>query len=119
RDRCPVGARAPAGRLPPPGVMARARRNLNPCSGQAPRAWAMCGLGLLLLLSSGARAQPLVVLDPGHGGAQDGAKGVKQKEKELTLQVSQRVQRALQGKARVVLTRDRDADLTLSQRVER
>jgi N-acetylmuramoyl-L-alanine amidase len=76
-------------------------------------AWVLC------LLPLSGMALPLVVLDPGHGGSQDGAKGVRQKEKELTLEVTRKVQRALEGKARVVLTRERDADLSLAERVAR
>lgn len=82
---------------------------------------ARAGRWLLLLalcvLPLTSRALPRVVLDAGHGGEQDGARGVKQKEKELTLQVTQRVKKALEGRAEVILTRDRDLDLKLSERV--
>lgn len=83
------------------------------------RRWRWAWVCALLWLPAIAFAQPLVVLDPGHGGSQEGARGVRQKEKALTLEVTRRVQRALQGKARVVLTRERDADLSLADRVAR
>lgn len=86
--------------------------------GFSPGRWWLLAWVLCLLPLTGS-ALPVVVLDPGHGGSQDGAKGVRQKEKELTLEVTRKVQRALEGKARVVLTRERDADLSLAQRVAR
>jgi N-acetylmuramoyl-L-alanine amidase len=66
-------------------------------------------------------AQPprfLVVLDPGHGGDQDGAlspEGLK--EKELTLQIAQRVGAALRKRGmKVVLTRTSDLAVPLANR---
>jgi N-acetylmuramoyl-L-alanine amidase len=61
---------------------------------------------------------PTIVIDPGHGGGDDGAIGDGLVEKELTL----RLARLLRGKlvaalpVRVVLTRDEDADLPLDTR---
>ncbi len=80
---------------------------------RAVRAWLL----LACLVPLHALALPRVVLDAGHGGQQDGASGVKQKEKELTLQVTRRVMKALAGRAEVILTRDQDVDLKLAQRV--
>jgi N-acetylmuramoyl-L-alanine amidase len=66
-----------------------------------------------------ARA-PVVILDPGHGGEQNGAEGPGgMKEKDLALQVARRVRANLDSLlgARVLLTRESDVDLPLSERV--
>jgi N-acetylmuramoyl-L-alanine amidase len=72
----------------------------------------------LVLAPAAAFALPRVVLDPGHGGEKDGAHGVKQKEKDLALQLAHRLRKALLGTAEVILTREDDRDLSLSRRVE-
>jgi len=69
-----------------------------------------------------ARKGPLVVLDPGHGGSNHGARGasIGRFEKELTLILARRTRKALGRLAprlRVRLTRERDRYLTLAQRV--
>lgn len=80
---------------------------------------------LLLLLSftspalAGERA-PRIVVDPGHGGEQAGAKspsGVK--EKDIALQVAQRLRAKLEAElgAQVFLTREKDATVELGERV--
>lgn len=66
------------------------------------------------------RARPLVVLDPGHGGSNPGAMGVLDGlyEKHLTLALARQVrERLVAAGVDVVLTRARDATLTLRQRV--
>jgi len=77
------------------------------------------GLVLALGLVSIAHAEPRVVIDPGHGGSNPGARGSADLfEKELTLDLAQRVQRRLLAAGvDVRLTRDRDRTLTLRQRV--
>lgn len=83
----------------------------------------------------------IVVIDPGHGGADSGASGLikvanskqKQKtgekvlEKDITLGIAIRLQRTLTDakywrplgrKIKVILTRDKDLDLSLAQRTE-
>ena len=79
-------------------------------------------LVLALLLSLGASAaerQPRVVIDPGHGGAQAGARGTKSLvEKQLALQLARRLETRLAAAGvHVTLTRTRDADVPLSERV--
>ena len=66
-----------------------------------------------------ALANPRVVLDPGHGGSNTGAKGTTGLyEKQLTLALAQQVAARLREKQiDVVLTRDHDASRTLRQRV--
>lgn len=61
-----------------------------------------------------------IVLDPGHGGRDGGATGINGlKEKEVCLSVSLLLEEKLKEKgARVVLTRDRDKDLSMDQRLE-
>ncbi len=60
----------------------------------------------------------VVVLDPGHGGDQDGALAPDgSKEKDLTLQIAQRTGAALRKRGiRVVLTRTGDLSVPLANR---
>ncbi len=63
--------------------------------------------------------KPLIVLDPGHGGNDPGARAVTGKfEKDLVLAVARAVQRQLEatGQFQAVLTRDRDIYVPLRQR---
>jgi N-acetylmuramoyl-L-alanine amidase len=66
-----------------------------------------------------ARARPLVVIDPGHGGSNTGAAGAVPgvREKQVTLAVATRVRELLVTRGiDVVLTRADDRTLTLRQR---
>jgi len=75
---------------------------------------------LALLAALTAATGPTVVLDPGHGGDQNGATSPEGAlEKNLALALSRRVKAALEAElqARVVLTRDKDAPLPLPDRV--
>ncbi|MBC8158206.1 MAG: N-acetylmuramoyl-L-alanine amidase [Rhodospirillales bacterium] len=63
---------------------------------------------------------PLVVIDPGHGGADPGTSGVGGTyEKHITLSAAREFRRMLEktGRYRVVLTRDRDTLIALRDRV--
>lgn len=63
---------------------------------------------------------PVIVVDPGHGGAQEGAVGPGgEREKDLALQISRKLRAELQEtlSAKVYLTRETDTDLRLSERV--
>ena len=65
--------------------------------------------------------KPLIVLDPGHGGADPGAISYSGKyEKNLTLNMAKETKAALEktGKYRVLLTRSTDKALTLRGRME-
>lgn len=56
----------------------------------------------------------VVVLDPGHGGVESGAVGTRgNAEKDLTLQVARRLERALRQRlpVRVLMTRDQDLEV--------
>ncbi len=83
--------------------------------------WALllAGLGILgvrVAPASGARFSR-VVLDPGHGGKDGGSKWYGVTEKDLTLDVAQRVQRLLQAKGMpTVLTRTSDVFVELDDR---
>ena len=58
-----------------------------------------------------------IVIDPGHGGKDQGAAGVRYTEKALTLQVATRLQRILSRMGyRVLMTRVNDRKLELSDR---
>ena len=64
----------------------------------------------------------VIVIDPGHGGTNEGAIGVAgMHEKYLTLQIAQlladRLREALPG-TRIVLTRERDEDIALADRID-
>jgi len=84
---------------------------------------------LAALLAAAASASPaapraareasfLVVLDPGHGGDQDGALSpAGLKEKDLTLEIARRVAAALKSQGmRVVMTRTGDLTVPLANR---
>lgn len=61
----------------------------------------------------------IVVIDPGHGGDDEGARGPSGvKEKDLTLAVARRLKAAIEGRMglRVLLTRDGDDALSIDQR---
>ena len=69
---------------------------------------------------SGRAALPLIVLDPGHGGADPGAIGAAgTQEKRIVLAMAQELRRKLQasGRTRVILTRERDVFVPLAERV--
>ncbi len=69
-----------------------------------------------------ARAPPVVVIDPGHGGADPGAIGVNGvMEKTLTLAVALELRRLLEstGRYRVALTRSDDEYVGLRERIAR
>jgi N-acetylmuramoyl-L-alanine amidase len=64
---------------------------------------------------------PMIVIDPGHGGLDIGAKAKDPycEEKKLTLSTSRLVKKYLtQLGYRVVMTRDSDANISLARRVE-
>jgi N-acetylmuramoyl-L-alanine amidase len=76
---------------------------------------------LVLSVAASAHADRparLVVLDPGHGGTNPGAKRPGLQEKQLNLVIAKRVAERLQRRnIRVELTRSTDRTLTLRQRV--
>jgi N-acetylmuramoyl-L-alanine amidase len=73
---------------------------------------------VLLLFAGNAAARPLVVVDAGHGGSNSGAAGAGWFEKQLTLVLARAVRdRLTAAGVDVMMTRDRDATLTLRQRV--
>lgn len=74
---------------------------------------------LLAIVFVVAAPTPLIVVDAGHGGAQDGAVGVcGAKEKDVTLGIATHLVRLLEGSGKVhaIATRDGDATLDLEQR---
>jgi N-acetylmuramoyl-L-alanine amidase len=77
-------------------------------------------LCLLLFVGVPALAGPVVVVDPGHGGNQDGAASpTGLKEKTVALDLSVRLKAALEKtlNARVRMTREKDRLLHLNDRV--
>jgi len=72
----------------------------------------------IMPISLPVKEKPLVVLDAGHGGSDEGAKVQTFMEKNLTLMTSLLVKKHLVEKGyRVVLTRSRDTVLSLPERV--
>lgn len=69
----------------------------------------------------GQRAVRVIVLDPGHGGADAGVRAGGVVEKDLTLRLARLLAGELQRRvgARVVLTRDDDRAVTAEERAER
>jgi N-acetylmuramoyl-L-alanine amidase len=63
-----------------------------------------------------------ILLDPGHGGEDDGAKGefgkIKILEKDLALVLAKKISKRLSKKHRVYLTRTYDKSVTLEKRAE-
>ena len=58
-----------------------------------------------------------IVIDPGHGGKDQGAAGNKYKEKNITLQIAKKLRNILASKGfKVYLTRESDSDLDLDMR---
>jgi N-acetylmuramoyl-L-alanine amidase len=77
----------------------------------------------LLLLATSSRAErgPRIVIDPGHGGSQEGAKGPGAlQEKEIVLQLARKLREKLEKEvgAQVFLTREKDGTLPLPERVQ-
>ena len=73
----------------------------------------------MLVVSASPTELPLVMLDPGHGGAQRGARGVCGcHEKDVVLAVGQALRSLLNasGRVRAKLTRDSDLEISLSDR---
>jgi N-acetylmuramoyl-L-alanine amidase len=68
-----------------------------------------------------AESRPLIVLDPGHGGVDNGASapsGVHEKDITLAFALQLRDLLVASGKFDVALTRDDDSYLTLNERVD-
>ncbi|HLL02145.1 MAG TPA: N-acetylmuramoyl-L-alanine amidase [Myxococcaceae bacterium] len=81
----------------------------------------IASLVLLLLSTSSLAAGPRIVIDSGHGGSQEGAKGPGGLlEKEVVLQISRKLRAKLEKElgAQVFLTREKDTTLPLPNRVE-
>lgn len=72
----------------------------------------------MYLASNGKKQlEGLVVLDPGHGGLDYGAMRDGINEKDITLDVSKRVEALLEAKGvKVYMTRDKDATVSLQDR---
>ena len=66
------------------------------------------------------RTKPVVIIDPGHGGIDPGARGEVGVEKDIVLAVSNEIRRALLATRRfdVVMTRTSDVFIPLDQRVQ-
>jgi N-acetylmuramoyl-L-alanine amidase len=85
------------------------------------RLWALPLSISLAVAGAPVNARPTVVLDPGHGGSNPGARGAVAGlyEKRLTLAIARDVAARLHDHGiDVVLTRDDDRTLTLRQRTE-
>ncbi|GIW24267.1 N-acetylmuramoyl-L-alanine amidase [Meiothermus sp.] len=72
-----------------------------------------------VVVERGGRSRlPRVVLDAGHGGADTGVVVGGLREKDLVLSVGQRLQKLLQGRLEVVLTRNADRAVPLLGRAQ-
>jgi len=75
-----------------------------------------CGRG-----ADGRPARPVIVIDPGHGGVDNGAIGISHVvEKDIVLSVARRLRDALTatGRYQVLMTREEDVFVPLDDRVE-
>lgn len=64
---------------------------------------------------------PVIVIDPGHGGVEEGAKGVTGAlEKNVVLSISLELEKLLKTKSKItpILTRRTDVDISLAKRTE-
>ena len=76
-------------------------------------------LPLLLLSASMASAFETVVIDPGHGGNDEGTAWYHVREKDTTLAVAKRLEKILRKYGmKTVLTRGRDTYVSLDERAE-
>lgn len=78
-------------------------------------------LSLFFLFVSFSLNATTILIDPGHGGEEDGAVGTLKettiKEKDLTLEISKKIYDRLQNRGhRVFLTRSMDRTVTLQER---
>jgi len=71
-------------------------------------------------LIAGEAGLPLIALDPGHGGSDNGAENGDTLEKDIALQFAQTLRDTLlqSNRFRVVLTRETDVFVSLGERVE-
>lgn len=85
-------------------------------SGIAPASFGLAALVLLAAFPS--RAEPLIVIDPGHGGSKPGAKNADQEtEASIVLGIGRLLKAELEKHSiRVVLTRDQDVHPPLAGR---
>lgn len=73
----------------------------------------------LLKPTSTYASGPIIVIDPGHGGADPGAVAGGFTEKELNMQLSRKVVKELESfSSNVYLTRNRDVTMSLQNRVD-
>jgi N-acetylmuramoyl-L-alanine amidase len=80
----------------------------------------LAGAGWAALRPTAAAVQKTIVIDPGHGGLDGGAKGkFGSLEKDIDLAISQKLKVLIEQNQeyRVVLTRDKDLDASLENRV--
>ena len=90
-----------------------------PAEGPAVPAPAPTTADLPPTLAPPASAIRTIAVDPGHGGADEGARGAGgAKEKDLTLAAARRIKAAIEARLgiRVLLTRDDDRDLPIDDR---
>jgi N-acetylmuramoyl-L-alanine amidase len=116
----PVPA-APAAGVPPPAAPpdapAPAASASAPASGSRPSPPAANGSGGFSLSRQLGLGISRIVIDPGHGGRDPGAKARDLSEAELVLDIAQRLEKLLvkQG-VEVVLTRTKNSYMTLEER---
>lgn len=83
--------------------------------------WLVSTVGVPAVIKSNALAGKVIVLDPGHGGNDNGATGSSfaTLEKTINLQVALMLRNQLESAgAKVIMTRADDSRLTLQQRVD-
>ena len=79
----------------------------------------LCNFFLCILVIASSDAKPVVVLDPGHGGKDNGARWYGISEKTLNLDVAKRVEVLLKKRGiPVVMTRRTDTFISLDYRAK-
>jgi len=89
-------------------------------AGSSPVESRSVGKGRAAGTAHGPDLRPVVVIDPGHGGIDNGTQANGESEKKLVLAFSLMLRERLKetGKYRVVMTRDKDVFIPLDKRVK-
>jgi N-acetylmuramoyl-L-alanine amidase len=100
-------------------IAAEKQPDLMPAIADAGASVATAGVATLKLAAATAESRPVVVIDPGHGGVDNGTQSGDETEKNLVLGfgLALRDQLEKKGKYRVVMTRTDDTFVPLAERV--
>lgn len=116
----PFAGQTPPAQTPPPPAAPSPTPAPQPPDGSAARGGASPAPGISAESLLARNGPPVIILDPGHGGDDAGAKGAGgAQEKQLTLDIARRLKSLLEMRlgVRVMLTRESDVAVPLDTRV--